>query len=507
MILTTSGSIHKIWIRSLLILYSIAKTDQRILTVAYHPCNVTTYRRSILQAAAIVTILVVFAGGGQGYSVTLKDSVPFSIETDTLSEQIKQLVRQLEYSDEVAEGFAVMVNSWKDTQGKSAFAVWRKQLAEAQKGCKRNKISKAQAAKVEETIIRRLSQKIKKEIGYNEKLFDLADVVKYRQAQCLGYAQLFYVLGNSIGLPTSATNVLETAIGAWPAGLAHTAGIVCLTDGKAMLVDLVSDGSVSTPFIMEKEFKRAGNYWELKDNSNHIRIDRKIQILDKNKLIAYIYNNRGSAYSARGQYTKALSAFTNSIGHHPKCAQAYSNRGIVYRNLDEYSRALSDFTCAIKLNPIFAEAYTNRGVVYSFMGKYTEAIRDYTKAIELNPKLAVAYYNRAIIYGKLHQFTESITDCDKAIKLNPKLPEAYGSRAIAYSNLGRFTSAVSDYTKAIQLNPEYARAYTNRGTAYVLLKKTEKARKDFLKAVELDSAFKPEIKKVSEQFRLNLKLD
>jgi hypothetical protein len=59
--------------------------------------------------------------------------------------------------------------------------------------------------------------------GEGSRYFYLSAVVKDRKAQCLGYSQLFYILGKSVGLPISAADVLESAAGPLPAGEGHVA--------------------------------------------------------------------------------------------------------------------------------------------------------------------------------------------------------------------------------------------------------------------------------------------
>ncbi len=442
-----------------------------------------------------------------------KVSVASSTEIEVLSEQIKQLVKGLEYSDKVAEDFAPMVIIWKDEQGGAALVAWKQKLNQARQDYKQGKVSKGQLAKIEENIVRQLSQRIQEEIGadVSEKLFDLGDVIKHRQAQCVGFSQLFYVLGNSVGLSVKTINVAELMVpGPLPAGYGHMACTIGLPDSKVIMIDLYyvfPKLLISTPFIIEKEFTKVGNYWELKDKENPLGIHRRIQILDKKGLIAAIYTERGTAYANQGQFTKAISDYNRAIELNPKYAEAYTNRGLAHRMLGQLTKAISDYNKAIQLNPKYAEAYSNRGVAYDKLGQLTKAISEFNKAIKLNPKLAEAYSNRGLAYFNLGQFTKAISDYTKAIKLNPKYVAAYSNRGNAYGTLGQFTKAISDYTKAIEVNPKYAKAYGGRGLSYAFLGKSERAKKDLLKAVELDPASKPHVKAISDDFKLNLKLD
>jgi len=307
-----------------------------------------------------ITLIVLFLIVGICSSQSTGESQCEGVQPDSEArfeeeyiEQIKQLVKGLEYSDKVAEDFVQMISKWRDAQGRAILTSWKQRLNQTEDEYKQGRISKDQLAKVEENITRELSQRIQKEISFNIKFFDLVDVIKHRQAQCLSYSQLVYILGSSVGLSVEAIDVEKPFNGVLITGRGHIAGIVNLTDGKMMMVDLIPGSFVSKPFIIEKEYTKVGNYWELKDEDNPLGIHRRIQIFDRNGLIAAIYYNRGVAYG----------------------------------NLGQHNQAISDFTRAIELNPEFALAYNNRGVAYAWLGEFAQAKKDLLKAVELNPAL------------------------------------------------------------------------------------------------------------------------
>jgi tetratricopeptide (TPR) repeat protein len=78
------------------------------------------------------------------------------------------------------------------------------------------------------------------------------------------------------------------------------------------------------------------------------------------------------------------------VGH----ADAYNNRGLAYSDKGDYAIAIADLNTAIDLNPNYVDAYNNRGAIYYKKGDIDRAIVDYTKAMDLNPNYADAYNNR-----------------------------------------------------------------------------------------------------------------
>ena len=57
-------------------------------------------------------------------------------------------------------------------------------------------------------------------------------------------------------------------------------------------------------------------------------------------------------------------------------AEVYNNRGLSWHKKGDYDKAISAYTKAIELNPEYAEAYCNRGPVYTEKGQYDRGIPD-----------------------------------------------------------------------------------------------------------------------------------
>ena len=138
-------------------------THQRITGLNVH-------RKPIIAAIIVTMIMGFFAGCEEAYTPALKEPIiataPTSGEIAALSDEIKQLVKELEYSDKVSEDFAEMVIGWKDKQGRPVLVVWKQKLAEAKKDLKQGKISTDQLALTEASVIRELAQTIKMEVGF-----------------------------------------------------------------------------------------------------------------------------------------------------------------------------------------------------------------------------------------------------------------------------------------------------------------------------------------------------
>lgn len=462
----------------------------------------------VLGRAMLLTVglAVLGSAGPRGWGTTPSAAAAApSAEDDfeALAQDLRQAVHGLKYSDLVARGVVDLIRDWK-------LVDLKRDLAKARVDSQQGQLPKAQLAQFEQRVAGDLGRTIHDQIRCSEGQFELADVVRNKTADCLGFAQVLYVVGNSLGLSVKAIDVtqLTAAVGVLPAGSSHVACLIELADGRMMMVDVATAGPalVSEPFRWQAAFDQHGDYWELRRDNVVSGLHRRIRVLEQNGLIACVYDNRGDEHNKRGQHALAIADFTTAIELDPKCVGAYNNRGIAWHRLGKVGDAIGDYTVAIDLDSKCGEAYYNRGNVYGTLGDFSEAIADYTQAVKLNEKYTWAYTNRGNAYFNLAKYREAIADHSKAVELDPGLAEAYSNRGNAYKSLGQYQAAIADHTRAIAINPSYAGFYINRAIAQCRLERTEEGTKDLRKAVELDPELKPRVRELGRHFRLNLGL-
>ncbi len=260
----------------------------------------------------------------------------------------------------------IRISIWCRLLAAGNMPIGSRRLAKPDRIIRQKKISAQQAAQEEEKVLKALCNSIKKEFSpaaADSEYFYLRKVVNDKTAQYLGYAQLLYVFGNSIGLTVKVVDVLEPADGQLPVGEEHAACLVELADGKTIMADLTQD-DISKPFVFRDQYGAAGNYWELKQKENPLKISRRIQILDRSGILAEIYNSLGNAYAKSRKESDAVSYFSKAIELNPKLAKAYSSRGVEFLIMDQRTKAISDLDKAIQLDPKDAEAYFNQGMLY-----------------------------------------------------------------------------------------------------------------------------------------------
>lgn len=417
---------------------------------------------SFILAAA----LLVFAHGGachgQGQEAPTSETVAAKADdANSLAKNIQDVVLRLGYPQSTVDDLVRLARGWECEQ-------WRQKLSRA-----RATGSPAHIARAEVEVTKGLYRTIGREIHTCKKAecvkyFDLSNVAKDRKAQCLGYGQLVYVLGSSVGLTIHGIEVLEAAFGTMPPGDLHIACLVSLANGSTIMVD-VPASLLSESFVFKQAFVKKDACWELTERGILFGLHRRILVLDERGLASAVYSNRGAAYGSVGDWKQAVACLTK----------------------------------AVELDPRYAMAYAKRGIQHSEAGRHDQSISDLRKAVKLAPTYAVMHHLLGLEYAKTGQRDQAISSLTDAIEFEPRLVDAYAARGALYLEAGQHDKAVHDFNRTLELDPKRAAAYAGRAIANASLGKNDEARQDLEKAVKLNPALKEEAKKTSDRFHLD----
>jgi lipoprotein NlpI len=141
------------------------------------------------------------------------------------------------------------------------------------------------------------------------------------------------------------------------------------------------------------------NYSEIKPKTDFDREADKA--LHHDQETARIHNERGIAYSEKGQFDLAIAEFNKALQNNPSESGIYNNRGIALSKKGQYGPAISDFTKALEMDSNDASAYYNRGIAYAFTSRLDLAFADLNKSLELIPVNPSAYDLRGSIHAIL----------------------------------------------------------------------------------------------------------
>lgn len=162
-------------------------------------------------------------------------------------------------------------------------------------------------------------------------------------------------------------------------------------------------------------------------------------------------------------------------------AASHYNRG-------EYQKAIDAYTEYIRLNPASAVSFYNRGRSWQELGEYDRAIKDFEKVIEIDEGHVKAHISIGMdFYQRKKDYKKAIVHMNEALNTNPSNAEAFTIRGRAYQHLGDVAKASKDYNAAISVNNEYGEAYFSRGTLKLYEKNNSGACADFRMASNLGS--------------------
>ncbi|TPQ37387.1 peptidase C14, caspase catalytic subunit p20 [Bradyrhizobium guangdongense] len=210
--------------------------------------------------------------------------------------------------------------------------------------------------------------------------------------------------------------------------------------------------------------------------------------------LAGIYFWRSVAWTKKADYSKVILDATESLRLFPNQA-AYNQRGTAYHAKGEYDIAIADYDDALKLGPPDGTIHHNRGNSYRLKGDYDKAIADYDASIKISPS-ALTFQNRGISKQALGDLDGALADINQAIRLDPMLAQPLIHRTTIWRAKGDFDRAIADGTEAIRLatdkppvnfmtppNSVLITAYTFRGLTYEAKGDFDHAKADFRTAL------------------------
>ena len=101
--------------------------------------------------------------------------------------------------------------------------------------------------------------------------------------------------------------------------------------------------------------------------------------------------SKANAYSDMGQYDKAIELYTQALKITKKPAYVFHDRGMAYSQNKQYAEALQDLNKSMEMNPqekdFIAQGYNDRGITYFHMGEYQKSWEDVQMALKMGYKV------------------------------------------------------------------------------------------------------------------------
>ena len=128
--------------------------------------------------------------------------------------------------------------------------------------------------------------------------------------------------------------------------------------------------------------------------------------------------------------------------------------GSLYQGKGDYPRAIMAYTESLAANPAQPGLHGNLGMTRAAAGDEAGAIREYERALSLNPNEGLAYLNLGNIRLRGGDEAGAILSYERAVTVSPELPRAHLYLAIALARVGRIEEALPHARRAVELAPE-----------------------------------------------------
>jgi tetratricopeptide (TPR) repeat protein len=330
---------------------------------------------------------------------------------------------------------------------------------------KNKSISQLDYIKIEMSLIDDLYQDIDNDFQGDNSYYNLHDVLRDRKAQCLGYSQLFLIIGRSIGLNVCPIMVLKGSNNELDEDSpGHISCLVTLLNNQIIFVDNAWSYK-SKPFILDDVYAYNNNIYKLRQGNNSYDY-KEFKYINMFILKSDLYYNNASKLLRENRYVDAISEYNKCISINGKDKKALLGRGIALYETNNHKYSIEDLLKVIELDNNNDIAYYTLGENYICMSKYPEAVRYLTKSIDINNQSSFAFAERGKAYYMNNEYEKALFDLTKSININPNDDLTYLVRGNTLYKMKKYKEASDDYKKSIEINPsnkEYVEKIEGKG--------------------------------------------
>ncbi len=184
--------------------------------------------------------------------------------------------------------------------------------------------------------------------------------------------------------------------------------------------------------------------------------------------------------------TRVLSLIVFSLIVFCSCKNESSKLGDQHFKKGEYQKAVDAYSQYLRMQPRDIKSIYNRGRAYEELGEYEKALEDFRKVIKEDPLNVNGHLSIANdYYYRLKDYENTIFFAEKVIELDANSALAHTLKGKAHQKLGQLNEAMAAYNDAISVDKEFADAYLSRGSLRIYLKQTSRACADFKMAKPL----------------------
>lgn len=202
----------------------------------------------------------------------------------------------------------------------------------------------------------------------------------------------------------------------------------------------------------------------------------------------------------KGEYQKAIDAFSVVLEDCQDNAELYNNIALCYANLGDYEKAEKNYLRAQELNPRLPQVYINLADIYYRQKNMADGIGLMNTGICEIPDNMVLRHYLARFYMEDARLDLAIDELEAILEVQPDNYDVYYDLGKVHFELGNYACAIENFENVLEYKSENPWIYYYLGEAYEANDEVDKAISNFLKAIARNEAFSPAYKKVAILF-------
>ena len=214
--------------------------------------------------------------------------------------------------------------------------------------------------------------------------------------------------------------------------------------------------------------------------------------------------NRGPAASAVFDFTlaniayqqdeldRAEQAYKVSVEKFPRFRRAWGNIGQIYFRRGEFAKAVNAFSRVVELGGANAITFGLLGVAHTRDGNYVSAESAFRMATLLDPNTTDWKIGLAETFFRQQRYADAATLFQGLIAENPDRADLWLAQGEAYAQLNQPLKAAENFEMVDQLGGASVQSLNNLGDIYSNQQLWDLAVRSYLRALELTSEAKPD---------------
>ncbi len=167
---------------------------------------------------------------------------------------------------------------------------------------------------------------------------------------------------------------------------------------------------------------------------------------------------KGSYYFRRGEFERAVRAFTESLELDPTNVTLMNYRGLALYSLGKTGEAIEQWRKGAELRPGNLDIHLNLGMAYLVTGQLDSALESYEQVLEINPFYVKALIGKGKVLKLQSDSDDALSNFEKAVRIDPMSHEARYWLGITLKDRGKLDAALEELDHALSLKSGMIRA-------------------------------------------------